>query len=55
MLKHLPRLLTIWRICASYRLDTLVPRDVPIPLPVKLLLLALRLHPAWWATPVLSL
>ena len=54
MLKHLPRLLTIWRICASYRLDTLVPRDVPIPLPVKLLLLALRLHPAWWATPVLS-
>ncbi|MEN9430734.1 MAG: 2-polyprenylphenol 6-hydroxylase [Pseudomonadota bacterium] len=54
MLKHLPRLLTIWRICASYRLDTLVPRDTPIPLPVRLLLLALRLHPAWWSTPVLS-
>jgi ubiquinone biosynthesis protein len=54
MLKHLPRLLTIWRICASYRLDTLVPRDAPIPLPVRLLLLALRLHPAWWSTPVLS-
>ncbi|MDO9179902.1 MAG: AarF/UbiB family protein [Agitococcus sp.] len=54
MLKHLPRLLTIWRICASYRLDTLIPRDAPIPLPVRLLLLALRLHPAWWSTPVLS-
>ena len=54
MLKHLPRLLTIWRICASYRLDTLVPRDTPIPLPVRLLLLALRLHSAWWSTPVLS-
>jgi ubiquinone biosynthesis protein len=54
MLKHLPRLLTIWRICASYRLDTLIPRDTPIPLPVRLLLLALRLHPAWWSTPVLS-
>lgn len=54
MLQHLPRLLTIWRICASYRLDTLVPRDAPIPLPVRLLLLAIRLHPAWWSTPVLS-
>lgn len=54
MLQHLPRLLTIWRICASYRLDTLIPRDTPLPIPVKLLLLALRLHPAWWATPVLS-
>ncbi len=54
MLQHLPRLLTIWRICASYRLDTLIPRDTPLPIPVKLLLLALRLHPAWWSTPVLS-
>jgi hypothetical protein len=27
MLQHLPRLLDIWRICAAYRLDTLIGRD----------------------------
>nr|WP_239987175.1 AarF/UbiB family protein [Agitococcus lubricus] len=54
MLKHLPRLLVIWRICASYRLDTLIPRDAPIPMPIRAALLLLRIHPAWWSTPVLS-
>ncbi len=55
MLKHLPRLLTIWRICASYRLDTLIPADTPLPMPARLLLLALRVHPAWWsATPMMG-
>jgi len=55
MLKHLPRLLVIWRICASYRLDTLVPADAPIPVPARMLLWLLRLHPAWWsATPMLG-
>lgn len=46
MLRHLPRLLAIWRIAARYRLDTLLP---PSPfLLARLLLLAFRLHPAWW-------
>ena len=46
MLQHLPRLLDIWRICAAYRIDTLVPRDAPIPLSIKVALLFFRLHPA---------
>lgn len=50
----LPRLLEIWRICAAYRLDTLIPADAPVPLPVKLGLLLLRIHPAWWSNPVLT-
>ena len=54
MLAHLPRIMEIWRICASYRLDTLIPADAPLPMPVRTALLGLRLHPAWWATPVLS-
>ena len=54
MLQHLPRLLDIWRICAAYRLDTLIGRDLPIPLSIKVALLLFRLHPAWWSNPVLS-
>ena len=54
MLQHLPRLLEIWRICAAYRLDTLIPADAALPLPVKLGLLVLRIHPAWWSNPVLT-
>ena len=55
MLAHLPRLLVLWRIIAGYRLDTLIPADAPVPLGVRLVLLLLRLHPAWWsATPMLG-
>lgn len=54
MLQHLPRVLEIWRIGAAYRLDTLIPADAPIPLPIKMALLLFRLHPAWWSNPVLS-
>ncbi|MDO8330065.1 MAG: AarF/UbiB family protein [Fluviicoccus sp.] len=55
MLAHLPRLLVLWRIIAGYRLDTLIPADAPIPLGVRLVLLLVRLHPAWWsATPMLG-
>ena len=46
MLRHLPRLLTLWRVAARYRLDTLLPLP-PHPL-LSLLLLLFRLHPAWW-------
>lgn len=46
MLKHLPRLLAIWTVFARYRLDTLLPP--PPGLRGTLLLLGLRLHPAWW-------
>ncbi len=55
MLAHLPRLLVLWRIVAGYRLDTLIPADAPLPLGVRLVLLLVRLHPAWWsATPMLG-
>ncbi len=54
MLQHLPRLLEIWRICAAYRLDTLIPADAPIPVSIKMAVLLFRLHPAWWSNPVLS-
>ena len=55
MLAHLPRLLVLWRIIAGYRLDTLIPADAPVPLGVRLVLLLVRLHPAWWsATPMLG-
>lgn len=46
MLPHLPRLLAIWTIIARYRLDTLLPP--PPGLRAMLLLVFLRLHPAWW-------
>jgi ubiquinone biosynthesis protein len=46
MLTHLPRLLAIWTIIARYRLDTLLPP--PPGLRGTLLLMLLRLHPAWW-------
>jgi ubiquinone biosynthesis protein len=46
MLQHLPRLLAIWTVIARYRLDTLLP---PAPgLRPRLIILCLRLHPAWW-------
>lgn len=54
MLQHLPRLLEIWRICAAYRLDTLIPADAPIPVSIKMAALLFRLHPAWWSNPVLN-
>ncbi len=46
MLTHLPRLLAIWTVIARYRLDTLLPP--PPGLRGTMLLLLLRLHPAWW-------
>ena len=46
MLTHLPRLLAIWTVIARYRLDTLLPP--PPGLRGMMLLLLLRLHPAWW-------
>ncbi|MFP5430486.1 MAG: AarF/UbiB family protein [Gammaproteobacteria bacterium] len=46
MLTHLPRLLAIWTVIARYRLDTLMPP--PPGLRGTLLLILLRLHPAWW-------
>lgn len=46
MLQHLPRLLAIWAIIARYRLDTLLPP--PPSLKARLVLVLLRLHPAWW-------
>lgn len=46
MLRHLPRLLMLWRVAARYRLDTLLPLP-PHPL-LSLLILLFRLHPAWW-------
>lgn len=46
MLTHLPRLLAIWTVIARYRLDTLMPP--PPGWRGTLLLILLRLHPAWW-------
>lgn len=46
MLQHLPRLLAIWAVIARYRLDTLLPP--PPSLKARLVLVLLRLHPAWW-------
>ncbi len=46
MLKHLPRLLAIWTVIARYRLDTVLPR--PMPLKVQALVTLIRLHPLWW-------
>lgn len=46
MMSHALRLLQIWSICARYRLDSLLPP--PPSLAARLLLLAFRLHPAWW-------
>lgn len=46
MMQHLPRLLVLWRVFARYRLDTLLP---PPPTALaRVVLLAFRLHPAWW-------
>ena len=49
MIAHIPRVLAIWKVCASYRLDTLVPADLSLPVPVRLALFGLRAHPAWWS------
>jgi ubiquinone biosynthesis protein len=46
MMRHLPRLLALWSAFARYRLDTLLP--TPPSLLAGLILLAFRVHPAWW-------
>lgn len=46
MMRHWPRLLQLWAAAARYRLDTLLPP--PPSASARLLLLAFRLHPAWW-------
>ena len=43
---HLRRMLVIWRILAFYRIDALLPMELPWP--VRLLKLCFRMHPAWW-------
>ena len=45
-LAHLHRLLTIWGILASHRIDGLLPTSLPASL--RVLLYFFRLHPAWW-------
>ena len=48
MIRHWPRLLELWAIAARHRLDTLLPP--PPTATARLVLLAFRLHPAWWST-----
>lgn len=52
MFKHIPRLLLLWKIAASYRLDKVLKKIIEktpnVPAKVGLLILLIKLHPAAW-------